>query len=75
MARHPKVWFGFQLLEMEQKGAGGGEEYAERLRQMGVRLHEAEKSLIAARKEAASYQDMLQQSQVSLIIFSRVTGG
>ncbi|KAI5716349.1 hypothetical protein M8J76_005022, partial [Diaphorina citri] len=51
-----------RLEELEESGANK-EEYAEKLRQSGLKLREVERSLFAARKEAASYQEMLEQSQ------------
>uniref|UniRef100_A0A8D8LLH4 Neurabin-1 n=2 Tax=Cacopsylla melanoneura TaxID=428564 RepID=A0A8D8LLH4_9HEMI len=51
-----------ELEELEESGANK-EEYAEKLRQSGLKLREVERSLYAARKEAATYQEMLQQSQ------------
>uniref|UniRef100_A0A8D8YI19 Neurabin-1 n=1 Tax=Cacopsylla melanoneura TaxID=428564 RepID=A0A8D8YI19_9HEMI len=51
-----------RLEELEESGANK-EEYAEKLRQSGLKLREVERSLYAARKEAATYQEMLQQSQ------------
>lgn len=54
----------FKLMELEQRGNSGTEEYAERLRRMSSRLRETERSLISAKKDVSSYQDMLEQSQV-----------
>lgn len=51
-----------RLEELEESGANK-EEYAEKLRQSGLKLREVERNLFAARKEAATYQDMLEQSQ------------
>ncbi|KAK7865837.1 hypothetical protein R5R35_001290 [Gryllus longicercus] len=50
------------LVELEQNGADN-EEYLERLRLSTARLKETETNLIAAKKDVANYQDMLEQSQ------------
>jgi hypothetical protein len=53
-----------QLVEMEQSGLDS-EEFLEKLRQSTMKLREMEHNLLAAKKDVASYQDMLEQSQVS----------
>ena len=53
-----------QLVEMEQSGLDS-EEFLEKLRQSTLKLREMERNLLAAKKDVASYQDMLEQSQVS----------
>ncbi|XP_071451755.1 uncharacterized protein Spn isoform X2 [Hetaerina americana] len=54
--------------------ASDNEEYVERLRQMSLRLREAERNLHSARQEVASYQDMLEQSQGQYIALDRKYG-
>jgi hypothetical protein len=51
---------------MEQSGLDS-EEFLEKLKQSTMKLQEMEHSLLAAKKYVASYQDMLEQSQVSSV--------
>jgi hypothetical protein len=51
---------------MEQSGLDS-EEFLEKLRQSTMKLREMEHNLLAAKKDVASYQDMLEQSQVSSV--------
>jgi hypothetical protein len=53
-----------QLVEMERGGLDS-EEFLEKLRQSTLKLREMEHNLLAAKKDVANYQDMLEQSQVS----------
>ena len=53
-----------QLVEMEKSGLDS-EEFLEKLRQSTMKLRDMERNLLAAKKDVASYQDMLEQSQVS----------
>lgn len=57
-------------MELEQRGSTGTEEYVERLRRMSARLRETERSLITAKKDVSSFQEMIEQSQVSRVEFS-----
>ncbi|XP_046397522.1 microtubule-associated protein futsch isoform X3 [Ischnura elegans] len=50
------------------------EEYVERLRQMSLRVREAERNFHSARQEVVSYQDMLEQSQGQYIALDRKYG-
>jgi hypothetical protein len=56
-----------QLVEMERSGLDS-EEFLEKLRQSTLKLREMEHNLLAAKKDVANYQDMLEQSQVSCVI-------
>ncbi|XP_048510097.1 uncharacterized protein LOC105690282 isoform X3 [Athalia rosae] len=50
-----------KLVELESTGAGS-EEYAAKLRESGLRLHESERALSIARKDLASVREMLTQA-------------
>jgi hypothetical protein len=64
-----------QLVEMERSGLNS-EEFLEKLRQSTLKLREMEHNLLAAKKDVANYQDMLEQSQVSVVAFTvRSCGG
>ena len=56
-----------QLVEMERSGLDS-EEFLEKLRQSTLKLREMEHNLLAAKKDVANYQDMLEQSQVSFVV-------
>ncbi|XP_021929346.1 uncharacterized protein LOC110834470 isoform X3 [Zootermopsis nevadensis] len=59
-----------RLVEMEQSGLDS-EEFLEKLRQSTMKLREMEHSLLAAKKDVASYQDMLEQSQGQYIALEK----
>jgi len=67
------MWFVFivsvlgQLVEMERSGLDS-EEFLEKLRQSTLKLREMEHNLLAAKKDVANYQEMLEQSQVSCVV-------
>ncbi|XP_046753649.1 uncharacterized protein LOC124416534 isoform X2 [Diprion similis] len=50
-----------KLVELENTGAGS-EEYAAKLRESGLRLHESERALSIARQDLASVREMLSQA-------------
>ena len=56
-----------QLVEMERSGLDS-EEFLEKLRQSTLKLREMEHNLLAAKKDVANYQEMLEQSQVSCVV-------
>ncbi|KAJ1529944.1 hypothetical protein ONE63_006672 [Megalurothrips usitatus] len=60
-----------RLMELEQRGSTGTEEYVERLRRMSARLRETERSLISAKKDVSSFQDMLEQSQGQMTVVEK----
>lgn len=49
-----------QLIELENSGAGS-EEYAAKLRDSGLRLHESERALSTVRQDLATAREMLAQ--------------
>jgi hypothetical protein len=55
-----------QLVQLEQSGLDS-EEFLEKLKQSTMKLQEMEHSLVSAKKYVASYQGMLEQSQVSSV--------
>ncbi|PSN37471.1 hypothetical protein C0J52_22173 [Blattella germanica] len=59
-----------ELVEMEQSGLNS-EEFLEKLRQSTMKLREMERNLLAAKKDVASYQDMLEQSQGQYIALEK----
>lgn len=59
-----------ELVDMEKTGSEN-ERFAEQLRQTALKLHETECNLLNARREIATYQDMLEQSQGQYIALER----
>lgn len=49
------------MVELENNGAGS-EEYAAKLRESGLRLHESERALSMARQDLTSVREMLAQA-------------
>ncbi|XP_014248295.1 neurabin-1 isoform X2 [Cimex lectularius] len=59
------------LLELEELEKGAREDLGERLRETTLKLREVERNLAAVKKDNASYQDMLHQTQEQYIALEK----
>lgn len=59
-----------ELMELENNGANN-EDVSDKLRQTTSRLRDAERSLNTVKKEASTYQDMLEQSQNQYVVLEK----
>lgn len=57
-------YFSLYFLQLEELEKGAREDLGERLRETTLKLREVERNLAAVKKDNASYQDMLHQTQV-----------